>query len=59
MKTKQEKSTQLKKLNREIRNAKAKLRRLEKKIVAAESVLCPKAERDTETMDWVDYGNFN
>ena len=59
MKTKQEKIGQLKKLNREIRNAQAKLRRLEKKIAAAENVSGSKVERDTETMDWVEFNNFD
>ena len=58
MKTKQQKTAQLLELNRKIRNARAVLRRLEKKIAAAENVLCPKVERDTETLDWVEFNNF-
>ena len=55
MKTKQEKVAQLRELNRKIRNARAVLRRLEKRI----EVIEPKQERDTETLDWVDFNNWS
>ena len=55
MKTKQEKAAQLRELNRKIRNARAVLRRLEKRI----EVIEPKQERDTETVDWVDFNNWS